>query len=303
MQNQSLYPISTISELTGIKAMTLRAWERRYALLNPERTEKGRRLYSKSDLEKIHAVKILLAAGVPISRAAETINNGEPVKQEKIESPNNWQQYITAIKKSIENFDEDELDATYHEVSSLYPVDMVTEKLILPLLKLLGEDWEKNNIGVAEEHFFSAYLRNKLGARFHTQNRFTVGDPIIVAGLPGDNHEFGLLLFSLTLLNSGIKVLLLGPNLPLNDLEAMIHKVHPSTIVLAGSRNMEAEQIAIELKTIQDRKKIKIFVGGPISVIHYNTFIRNGICPLTGNFIDSVREIETYQKHAKSEEN
>ena len=228
----NFYPISVVAELTGIKAMTLRAWERRYEFVKPSRSETGHRLYSLSDVKKIQAIKELIDQGLPISVAADVVEKEEPylISEKDIESV--WQQYIQNIRQAIIDFDEQSLDNAYHEVTGLYPIDMVTENLILPLLKNLGEDWDIREGAVAEEHFFSSYLRNKLGARFHHQNRINQGDYIVVAGLPGDYHEFGLLLLSLALMNHGFRVIILGPNLPVTELQYVLSKINVIAIDL-----------------------------------------------------------------------
>ena len=86
------------------------------------------------------------------------------------------------------------LESVYNEALSHYPIKVVTERLIGPLLHELGERWVKDMGSIAEEHFFGFYLRNKLGARFHHRQRNAGGPRLLMACLPGERHEVGLLL-------------------------------------------------------------------------------------------------------------
>jgi len=292
MFNKSLYPISTVAELTGIKTITLRAWERRYGFLNPCRSEKGRRLYSQKDVEKINAVKQLLNQGIAISHAVEKINTENSTDIENGEHEGVWQQYQHTILEAITNFDEKLLDDAYHDVTGLYPIDLVTQNLIIPLLYRLGEKWEAREGSIAEEHFFSAYLRNKLGARFHHQNRLNQGTPVIIAGLPGDNHEFGILLFALSMLNRKMRVLLLGPNLPLRELRYTLHKINASIVVLAGSHDIAIKKLIRELSELKQDCQISIAIGGQIAEKYSDEILNSGLHPLVGDLSSTIDEIE-----------
>ena len=98
---------------------------------------------------------------------------------------------------AISHFDENRLDNIYNDALSLYPVDLVSSRLITPLLHALGKHWKESDSGIAEEHFFSVYLRNKLGSRIQHMNQRANGPLLLIACLPGEQHETGMLLFSL----------------------------------------------------------------------------------------------------------
>ena len=84
---------------------------------------------------------------------------------------------------AVEKFDEQVLDSTYNDALSLYPVDVVNQRLVTPLLRIIGEHWKERDTGIAEEHFFSVYLRNKLGARIHHLNQRSHGPLLILVNL------------------------------------------------------------------------------------------------------------------------
>ncbi|HEY9150487.1 MAG TPA: MerR family transcriptional regulator, partial [Gammaproteobacteria bacterium] len=188
-----LYPIRTVSSLTGVNAVTLRAWERRHGLIRPRRTPKGHRLYSREDIERIQRTVDLLERGLAISQVAplldpaQTVPGGrEPPGQGDI-----WGRYRQRMLAAIEDFNEAALDAAYHDALSLYPAELVSTRLAKPLLIELGDRWQDRPAGIAEEHFFSVYLRNKLGARIQHLNSRGRGPRLLLACLPGEYHEIG----------------------------------------------------------------------------------------------------------------
>lgn len=285
------YTISVVEKLTGIKPMTLRAWERRYSFLKPLRTDTGHRLYSFADVRKIKAIKKLLDNGFSVSRAANIVEKDESYLQEDEPIDNVWVTYITKIQQAVSEFNEQHLDDAYHEITSLYPIDLVTENLLVPLLNKLGEDWENREGSVAEEHFFSLYLRNKLGARFHHQNTQNQGRQLIVAGLPGDYHEFGLLLISLALMNHGFKVLILGPNLPTEELNYVLGKTKACAIVLSGSTEPDIQKLASEIVALTNQHNIPIFIGGSLANEHRSIFDSAGIYPVGTDLRTGIQQI------------
>lgn len=233
--NSRYFPIGTVSELTGVNSVTLRAWERRYGLICPERTPSGHRLYSEADIKLIDQVLEQLKSGIPIGSVARNVS--EQAKSDEFEAASDaWQDYRHSMIKAISQFNESVMDGIYNEAMSLYPVDIVTSRLVVPLLEELGERWSAGGEGgIAEEHFFSVFLRNKLGARFHHRNANNSGPVIVAACLPGEYHEFGLLLFALSAHARGYRLILLGTDMPLHELPLVLNRTQAGGIVLSGS--------------------------------------------------------------------
>ena len=192
-----LFPISTVSKLTGVNSITLRAWERRYGLVNPERADSGHRLYTQDDIDLINRVVGLLEKGMRIGQVKDELVSKEGQGATPLPGQGPWGDFQGRMTAAIIRFDEDSLELTYNEALSLYSVNEVTRKLLTPLLALMGERWASGLGSIAEEHFFGLYLRNKLGARFHHRHRNNTGPRLMVACLPGELHEIGLLLFAL----------------------------------------------------------------------------------------------------------
>jgi len=253
------YPIRTASEMTGINAVTLRAWERRYGLIKPLRTPKGHRLYTLQHINLINQVREKLASGMSISRIANELFAHQ---QDEDTAGDIWHGYCNRMISSISKFDERGMDNVYNEAMTLYPVDIVTARLIVPLLKQLGELWATNKGRVAEEHFFSIYLRNKIGARLHHQNLQNDGKKIVAACLPGERHEFGILLFALNANSRGYRIVQLGADMPVGELAAVVAITHADAIVLAGSAHADCAQTMRSLKSLISETAVPVFFGG-----------------------------------------
>jgi DNA-binding transcriptional MerR regulator/methylmalonyl-CoA mutase cobalamin-binding subunit len=264
-QSDALFPISTVSNLTGVNSVTLRAWERRYGLINPTRTASGHRLYSDQDVELIKHILELLDTGITISRVKEALRQQDAKNQSNDDDSDHWQQYIDQMLRGVNSFDESLLDGIYNEAMSLYPVDVVTKQLLVPLLEKLGQRWEHVSTGVAEEHFFSVFMRNKLGARFHHRNLRNKGPRLLAACLPGEQHEFGLLLFSLAAHARGYRIVLLGADMPVSQLAEVVHRANCNGIILSSSIENYSTSLTLQLEKLVRDSGVPVWVGGRTS--------------------------------------
>lgn len=284
------YPIRTVSALTGINPITLRTWERRYHLIEPVRTPKGHRLYTKEHIAMLSRVVELLDRGIPISRityAAITEDNVSALTHEQLF----WQRMIDRMIKAIGKFDESVLESAYSEAMSLYPIETVTQKLLLPMLQKLGERWEAGEGTVAEEHFFGVYLRNKLGARFHHKKRLENAPAFVTACIPGERHEIGLLLFALSAYDHGYRCILLGADIPLAELPGAVQQSAASGIVLSASIISDLPTFELELTSLVGSTPVPVFVGGIGSLMYKGAIEKAGARVLGTDFDLSFRLI------------
>ena len=264
---EKLYTIGTVSKLTGVGAITLRAWERRYGLIKPVRKESGHRLYTRAHIDQINRITALTQQGMRISQIQpEMLESSLQTGKGDDAEGNHWQEYLNSMVAAVVSFDEDRLEEIYNEALSLYSIGKVTEKLLAPLLIELGLRWESGEGSVAEEHFFVFYLRNKVGARYHHRARGRSGARILVAGLPGEHHEIGLLLFALAAHESGYQVISLGANMPLSELATVAKKKSCSAIVLSGAVEPSRATLSVDLPDLVKHAGVPVMVGGLSSV-------------------------------------
>lgn len=285
-------PIRTIASLTGVNAGTLRAWERRYGLIRPMRTPKGHRLYTAQHIELIRRVLALLERGVQISRVRDLLE-AEPATREAAPDRGPWRDYVERMSAAVARFDEPELDRVYDEALSVHPIEQVTRDAVLPLLVRLGERWKKVSGAVAEEHFFSSYMRSKLGARLQHRMRYATGPRIVAACAPGEEHELGLLLFALEAQAAGLRTLLLGANMPLEELAIAQQRSHSEAIVISSSVDPAPGLLERALPKLVHDCRVPVFVGGDTALRRRATIATSGAIALGNALEHGVRLIQT----------
>lgn len=290
-----LYPIRTVSQLTGVNAITLRAWENRYSLIEPIRKASGHRLYTQEHIDLIHRVVGLIDRGMRIGQVKPLLDAEQSVRQEEVDAgriSDTWRRYLDGMTAAVIRFDEDALETVYNEALSHYPIKIVTERLISPLLQELGERWSSGMGSIAEEHFFGFYLRNKLGARFHHRSRNQNGPKLLMGCLPGERHEVGLLLFALACNDAGYRPIILGSDMPIEELAAAGAKTGSDAILLSGLLELSSRLLRKSLPELVNRSDIPVLLGGRTSVMCFDALKRVGIEPLGSDIETGLRRLD-----------
>lgn len=277
-----LYPIRTVAQLTGVNAITLRAWENRHGIIKPLRKASGHRLYTQDHIDRIHRIVALLDKGMRISEVRDYLESEEEraIAPQDDSIDGHWQRLLERMLAAVTRFDEEALEGVYNEALSSYPIKDVTRNLITPLLVEIGRRWSVGEGSVAEEHFFGFYLRNKLGARFHHRSRNAQGPRLLMACLPGERHEIGLLLLALATNEVGYRPVILGADMPLEELAVAAERTGASAVVLSGLLELPAELLKRELPALVDAAEVPVFMGGRASVRSLDAVRRCGIEPL-----------------------
>jgi DNA-binding transcriptional MerR regulator len=295
---EGLLPIRTVSILTGVNAVTIRAWERRYGLIAPQRTPKGHRLYTHQDVERIRQIVELLKQGISVGHVKPLLDQ-QPDETSAEPATNNgdiWKHYQDSMLQAIEKFDETAMDNSYNDALSLYPVDIVNQRLTTPMLRLLGERWNLREAGIAEEHFFSVYLRNKLGTRIHHANQRSHAPLLLLACPQGELHEIGLLFFALSAISNGYRVLLLGANTPLQQIPVVLERKPCVGVVLSSSAKPARGVINKGLPELASRVSIPVFVGGNFAASHRKEIEAGGLVCLGENISDGMQRVNDLLK-------
>ena len=283
-------PIRTVASLTGVNAITLRAWERRYGLIRPQRTPKGHRLYTRQHVDLIQRVLAMVARGVPIGRVREALEAAGPERTEAA-GKGPWHDYLERMADAIARFDEAALDEVYDEALSLHPIEGVSRLLLVPLLVSLGLRWKKVSGGIAEEHFFAVYLRNKLGARLHHRKRLVTGWRLLAACAPGEHHEIGLLLFALAAHGAGLRVVLLGADTPLAEIAIAVRRAGCDAAVISSAVDPAPGLLERELPTLAAKARVPVFFGGSVSERHRPAINAAGAIALGTDLDAGVRHV------------
>jgi len=292
MPTREQFPIRTVSALTGVSTVTLRAWERRYGLLRPVRTPSGHRLYTHAHVEEIRRVLALVERGIPVSRARQVLD-AETASRAPNVTGSPWTDYQDRMAAAIAGLDEQSLDDVYDEALSLHPIDSVTRHVVLPLLERLGARWKEIGGAIAEEHFFATYLRSKLGARLQYRMRYASGPRLVIACAPGEQHEVGLLLFALEARNAGFRPVLLGSDTPFADMAIALRRSGGDGIVISSSVDPHDGVLERDLRALVSSVAVPVFVGGATSVRHRQAITTAGAIPLGVDLEDGVRLLAT----------
>ncbi|MBN1119814.1 MAG: cobalamin-dependent protein [Anaerolineae bacterium] len=243
ISSDPLLNIKAVSQSTGIEPVTLRAWERRYGVPNPARSEQGYRLYSERDIAILRWLKAKVDAGVTIMRAVALLHSQEPsVGTSLVPSPAvsvsagaSFESMTAELIEAGRRFDTQQVQRVMTQAFALFSVEEVCTHLILPVLELIGERWESGDTSLQVEHFITGLIRQQLlaiGASLPLPSR---PGRVIAGCAPGDWHEMGTLILTLFLRRRGFEVIYLGQAVGLDRLEEALDAVQPDVIILSAS--------------------------------------------------------------------
>lgn len=290
-----LYPIRTVSALTGVNPVTLRAWERRYGLIQPQRTPKGHRLYTEGDIERIHRILELLDQGISIGQTRRLIETDAPVQEASLlqaRDDDAWSPLERRLSDAVERLDEAALASAYDDALASHPVSRVHRQLVLPLSRQLASRGREDAMGLAARRFFSAFMRNKLGAQIHHQSDLARGPKILAACLPGEGIETELLLFGVTALGQGYRLVLLGPDTPVAVAASASRQCHARGIALFGETDADTAALDAPLGSAVSEASGPIFVGGGIADTAQARIEAQGATALPSDSHDAVRRVQ-----------
>ena len=223
---KSTFSIKNLENISGIKAHTLRIWEKRYNLLEPERTDTNIRRYSLESLRKLLNVTLLNNHGFKISKIASLNQDEIPKLVRSIALKSNSEQVaINAFKLSMINFDYELFDTNYEEVLQHHDFEYLFMQVFMPLMKELGILWQTGAISPAHEHFITNLVKQKihLQTEFLQKNKFEQNQhPIFVLFLPENEiHELGILYLNYLILSKGYRTIFLGQSLQTSSLQTL----------------------------------------------------------------------------------
>lgn len=238
---KTIFSIKDLENLSGIKAHTIRIWEKRYNILEPLRTDTNIRTYDSANLQKLLNVVLLNTYGYKISRIAEYPNEKIAVLVREIVSEKNASNHaLNAFKLAMINFDQKLFVTTYNSLLSEKSFREVFYEVFIPLMNEIGLLWQSNTISPAQEHFVTYLIKQKLlinteKVQILEPTRF---DKIFVLYLPENEiHELGLMYLNYEILLNGYKSVYLGESVPVDSLMDM--KKHFDNIVYVAYLTVE----------------------------------------------------------------
>ncbi|MGX1930917.1 MerR family transcriptional regulator [Flagellimonas sp. 2504JD4-2] len=220
------FSIRDMENLSGIKAHTIRIWEKRYNLFTPERTDTNIRTYSIGSLQKLLNVTLLYNNGYKISKIAKIEEAQIPVMVREIVSKNSEKTHaINAFKLAMVNFDQTLFLNTYSSLLSEKSFREIFSDVFIPLLNELGLLWQTDTISPAHEHFITHLIKQKLFVNTEKLQMVepTKKDKVFALFLPENEiHELGLLYINYEITLRGYKSIYLGQTMPIESLEDLL---------------------------------------------------------------------------------
>jgi len=259
------YSIKELEKLSGIKAHTIRIWEKRYKLIAPKRTSTNIRLYSDNDLKKIINIAVANNSGVKISHIAKLTDDGlnKLVQQqnqlgEDIASP------IDKLIMATVAMDEEAFTRTIAKLESSKGFEEVVTKLLYPFLEKIGVLWHTGEIMPAQEHFVSNLIRQKIIAAIDKLPYPKRKSSKTVLFLPENEfHEIGLLFYNYLARKKGHQTFYLGQSVPYTDLKQVVAAHHPSLLITSIVTSLNEDRLEGYIsKLSRDFKKLTIVISG-----------------------------------------
>ena len=256
-ESTGLLRIGELSRRSGVSPELLRAWERRYGLLEPTRSTGGLRLYSATDLDRVRAMQQHLAEGLAAAEAAALAGRAEPRADQAVAfSPAAARRDLDA---SLSGFDEARAHAVLDELLSTATLDSILSDVLIPFLRELGERWERGEITVAQEHFASSVLRGRLLGLARGWDR-GIGPRVLLSCAPGERHDLGLIAFGLALRARGFRILYLGADTPIESVAQTARAVRPHVVVISAVSAERFKEIARALRELAT--EYPVYLGG-----------------------------------------
>ncbi len=254
-------PIREVARQTGVNAVTLRAWERRYGLIVPQRTPKGHRLFNTDHVQRIQTILTWLNRGVPVSQVKGLIDSAQ-VLPDAVE--NEWHALRQNLVQAVSELAERRVDDVFNQAMALYPPRTLCEQLLLPLLQELEQRWQGQFGAQMERVFFLSWLRSKFGARIYHNNRQLHGAPLLLVNhsdLPLEPH---LWLSAWLASSADCPVEVFDWPLPTGELALAAEHLQPRAVLLYSSKALQLPALTKLLAGVSCAK----LIVGPTVCIH-----------------------------------
>ena len=259
MRSEDLLPIGELARRTGVNPVTLRAWERRYGLLKPQRTAKGHRLYPLEQVERVEAVLAWLQRGASVGQVRELLD-----KPASIPPKGDWQARQFQLIEAIAGLSQRALDQQLNQAMALYPAVTLCEQLLLPLLDMLDQRWRNYFNARLEQVFFHSWLRSKLGARVYHDNQLLQGPAVLLAEDSERTFSPGLWLCAWLLTSNGFPVVVLEQPVAAPQLLSAVNALKPCALLLHLGPRIDDKAL---LRTLQGLPVPKL-LGGATLALH-----------------------------------
>lgn len=240
LQQEELFPIREVARLTGVNPVTLRAWERRYGLIVPTRTDSGHRLYSYADVETVRSIVSWIERGVAVSKVGKILAGTRDLDAKarglhSVIDDAEQQAWQAQLRQAVNDFDERRLDQLYGQIFSTYPLPVVFEDVLMPVWREFAVRHDAFG-QISEWLFLDSFLRARTLQRLQL-TRSTADQRVLLAPMPGTCRELELWVAGLLMTTPQMAVSVLAPGQPLEELNLVCGKIKPDALVLFSNQS------------------------------------------------------------------
>lgn len=268
-----MHTIKEIADEVGVSATTLRAWERRYEVVEPRRSQGGYRLYSPRDARVLALMASLVRQGRPPRLAATEARDrvlGEPAPTadaadaSDAASPMPLDEHLVeALLQAAAAMDAPAVTAHVETLLSLGPLAAVVDRQLMPAMAELGERWARGQVSVAGEHLAANTVMRALASEYARDRDAGHGPRVLIGLPPGARHEIGLLAFAALARGAGLRTEYLGADLPVEEWAQVVRAPDVGAIVLALPTAAEATTAAAVFAACREASPdLVVAVGG-----------------------------------------
>ena len=256
MTSDGVLRIGELSKRSGVSPELLRAWERRYGLLRPVRSAGGLRLYTPADVERVLVMRQHLADGLAAAEAAALALRAG-IGDETAPMALRPEAARDDLADALDRYDEPRAQAILDRLLAVATVDTLLSEVVLPYLHELGERWLRGDASVAQEHFASSVVRGRLLGLARGWG-LGLGPTAVLACLPGEQHDLGLIAFGLALRSRGWRIVYLGSDSPIETVEEVSRQLDPSLVVLTAVNSERVEPVVTNLRALAGRHRLAL---------------------------------------------
>jgi DNA-binding transcriptional MerR regulator len=244
--------IGRLSEITGVSPDLLRAWERRYGLLQPARTRGGFRLYGEDDADRVREMGRLMAGGLGAAEAARRVLGAGSPSTALPAGALPLERDRAAVRQALLSLDDATAQAALDDALAKFELETVMADILIPVLRSIGDGWAEGSVSVAEEHFAVNVLRGRLVTLARGWDR-GLGPRALLACPPDELHDVSLVIFGLALRRRGWRITFLGANTPLASFGDAGEAVGPALAVLYSPEWRRHQHLEPELASLARR--------------------------------------------------
>ncbi len=253
--------IGELGRRVGVSPELLRAWERRYGLLEPARTEGGRRLYSAQDERRVRVMQAHLESGLSAAEAARLALTDDTPAAAPAGPGDTLERGREALRQSLDALNADAAHGVLDRALGAFTLDTVLAEIVLPYLRDLGERWERGEASIGQEHFASNLIRGRLLALARGWERGD-GHSALLACAAGEQHDLPLIMFGLALRNRGWRVVFLGADTPAGTVAETAGQLAPTLVVISAGEAEALRREAPALKALAGDHRLSLAGGG-----------------------------------------